>query len=85
MESNSEVLAVSVAKAAEMVGISSAMLYPRLMEGALRSFTIGSRRLAAVAWASERAGKVASTSAPTAGGWAPPAALLPSPATCAQS
>ena len=48
LESNSEALAVSVTKAAEMVGLSRATLYPTVMAGELKSFTIGRRRLVAV-------------------------------------
>lgn len=59
LESSSEVLAVSVTKAAEMVGLSRATLYPTVMAGELKSFTIGRRRLVAVSelrrWLTEHA------------------------------
>jgi excisionase family DNA binding protein len=41
-------LAVSVADAAKLVGISRAAIYPIIMGGKIESFTVGARRLVAV-------------------------------------
>jgi excisionase family DNA binding protein len=40
-----EPIAVSVADAARMIGISRAAMYPIVMSGAIPSFCIGTRRL----------------------------------------